>query len=248
MSELIPLPETLPKFLQEYLPAPEGNFHVTLTYATSIDSRIAALPGTQTAISHLETKTMTHYIRYQHDSILIGSGTALADDPGLNCRYKSSMNDKIHMIRPVIVDPSFKWNPIGSRVMKTCKEGKGLAPFVIVNDTAVLDPNRVRELQSEGGQLITIKAGKEGRLEWESIFQTLRNHGLKSIMVEGGANVINELLLYPDLVNSLIVTIGPIYLGKDGVQVSPKGQVGLVDIKWWTGVQDSVLCGRLRSS
>ncbi|GME75673.1 unnamed protein product [Ambrosiozyma monospora] len=70
-------------------------------------------------------------------------------------------------------------------------------------------------------------------------------------MVEGGANVINELLntRYDDsndfIVDSLIVTIGPTFLGQKGVEVSPASGVKLKDITWWTGCQDSVLCARL---
>lgn len=62
--------------------------HVTLTYAQSLDGAIAAAPGTQTALSGAESKAMTHYLRSQHDGILVGVGTVLADNPSLNCRLE----------------------------------------------------------------------------------------------------------------------------------------------------------------
>lgn len=116
MSNLVPLPKSLPSALLDYLPTstksqqtttPQQNDtqvskaiqpssdlpFVTLTYATSLDSRISAAPGVQTIISHPETKTMTHYIRYHHDAILVGVGTVLADDPGLNCRWTPASDE-----------------------------------------------------------------------------------------------------------------------------------------------------------
>ncbi|KAK6881255.1 2,5-diamino-6-ribosylamino-4(3H)-pyrimidinone 5'-phosphate reductase [Candida tropicalis] len=157
---LIPLPPTLIPFLNPYLPNTETTTNrpfVTLTYAQSLDSKIAAQPGQQTKLSHLETKTMTHYLRSKHDSIFIGIGTVLADDPKLNY--------------------------------------------------------------------------------------------IKSVMIEGGAKVINDLLINRDnLVDSLIITVAPVFLGKNGVDVSPNHQVNLKDMTWWTGVQDSVLAARLQSN
>lgn len=252
MSELIPLPETLPGFLKDYLPkctTKDGLPFVTLTYAASLDSRIAAAPGTQTIISHLETKTMTHYIRAHHDAILVGAGTVLADDPGLNCRWRR-LPDHLHLIRPVLIDPNFKWNPQGSRLLRTCKEGTGLAPFVVVSksvyDSFGSDQKRQAGLIEEaGGKLIPLSTDDTDRLSWETIFQELYQQDIRSVMIEGGANVINQLLLQPDLVSSLIVTIGPVYLGSNGVEVRPASKCQLTDVNWWTGTQDSVLCARL---
>lgn len=94
-------PDDARGFLQPYLPPPLPSPdsyepvsvttaspypHVTLTYAQSLDGAIAAAPGVQTALSGPESKAMTHYLRSQHDGILVGIGTAMADNPSLNCR------------------------------------------------------------------------------------------------------------------------------------------------------------------
>ncbi|KAI0387691.1 putative riboflavin biosynthesis protein Rib7 [Hypomontagnella monticulosa] len=59
---------------------------VTLTFATSLDSALSLGPGIRTALSGPQSKAMTHYLRSRHDAICVGVGTAIADDPGLNCR------------------------------------------------------------------------------------------------------------------------------------------------------------------
>ena len=132
---LIPLPESLIPFLDPYLPNIKVTTtnneslkrpFVTLTYAQSLDSKIAAQPGTQTKLSHLETKTMTHYLRSKHDAILVGIGTILADDPKLNCRYifesvKPNEQRILHQIRPVVIDPHGKWQYHQSQLCQICQ-------------------------------------------------------------------------------------------------------------------------------
>jgi 2,5-diamino-6-(ribosylamino)-4(3H)-pyrimidinone 5'-phosphate reductase len=248
MSTLVPLPKSIPAFLAPYLPTGAEPFHVTLTYAASIDSRIAAAPGTQTAISHLETKTMTHYIRAHHDAILVGIGTVLADDPGLNCRWKPLPSDPVHFIRPVIIDPAFKWKPQGSRLIRNCQEKTGLAPYVVIANTHGLTQEQhqnIKVITDHGGKVLPLPVDSAGQIAWSAIFTALQATELRSVMVEGGARVINRLLLEPELVASLIVTIGPIYLGAAGVEVSPARRCRLQSVQWWSGTQDSVLAAHL---
>lgn len=249
MSELVPLPASLKPFLAEYLPkkTTDDRPFVTLTYAQSLDSRISAAKGQQTAISHLETKTMTHYIRSKHDGILVGAGTAAADDPGLNCRYKENENSPANStIRPIVIDPTFRWQLTeDSRVINTAKQGLGLAPFVIVRKGQRGIEAKKNILEKYGGKILELDTDKNGQISWLSIFKLLKNEGIQSVMVEGGAVIINTLLEEPSLIDSLIVTIGPVYLGKKGVEVSPSSKASLTNMAWWTGTQDSVLAARL---
>ena len=73
------LHERLSTFLQPYLSSPSkfGEPLTILTWAQSLDAKIA--PGTRMplALSSLETKYMTHLIRRQTDAILIGAETAV---------------------------------------------------------------------------------------------------------------------------------------------------------------------------
>ena len=73
-------------------------------------------------------------------------------------------------------------------------------------------------------------------------------------MIEGGATIINDLLARPDLVDSVVVTIAPTWLGQGGVSVSPQAKTEnnervnaarLKDTVWRQFGADVVLCGRL---
>lgn len=257
---------------------------ITLTYAQSLDSSIATSPGARTALSGAATKAMTHFLRSRHDAILVGVGTAAADDPGLNCRLEVEMSGG-HQPRPVVVDPRAKWDVSGdSKVVQLAREGRGLGPWVLCAEGVVPDPGRVKVLEGVGGRYIAVegakraggeggeeKEGKGGEVEdededgsrpvltWDSIFGLLWEEGINSVMVEGGATVINDLLLLAneglDVVDSVIVTIAPVWLGAGGVTVAPERPVDahmrrvpgprLTDVMWSQMGDDMVLCGRI---
>lgn len=239
---LVPLPTSLVPFLEPYLPnCDQANTRpfVTLTYAQSLDSRIAALPGVQTKISHLETKTMTHYIRSKHDAILVGIGTILADDPKLNCRYDN------HFIRPIVIDPHGKWDYHKSQLRRLVDLGQGLAPYVFIDtDTPISDENikTLSEMQSGSYVRFPFQCTNSTEHTWNNLLTKMKNDlEINSIMIEGGAKIINDLLLLPQFIDSLIITIGPVFLGEGGVEVSPKKGVTLQNVTWWRGQQDSVM-------
>ncbi|GME86867.1 unnamed protein product [[Candida] boidinii] len=300
---------------------------ITLTYAQSLDSRISIGKGLRTTISHLETKTMTHYLRSKHDGILIGIGTFLDDDPGLNCRFNISNIDippdpkltkpiekigtniidknslpniitdstntsnnnntnnspedsvdfagntfkKLHMIRPIIIDPNFKLidNYENSKLHQLVIKKMGLSPVAVVSEDIFKKDettnNKIKKFCQKFDITLAVlnyqisKSSNDNnddkneykKFNWCDIFKTLKHLGLNSIMVEGGARIINELINFKDLdideylIDSLIITIGPIFLGKNGVEVSPNLNSNLKDVQWWRGIQDSVLCARL---
>ncbi|KAF6069459.1 RibD C-terminal domain family protein [Candida albicans] len=244
---LIPLPESLIPFLDPYLPNIKVTTtnneslkrpFVTLTYAQSLDSKIAAQPGTQTKLSHLETKTMTHYLRSKHDAILVGIGTILADDPKLNCRYifepvKPNEQRILHQIRPVVIDP-YVSVPVPAEKMVIKQGGKYIKLPLLLSTTT---KTKISD-------------------NWREILQKLYQLGLKSIMIEGGAKIINDLLSINNstdddddddqkLIDSVIITIAPVFLGCNGVTVHPYHNVLLKDINWWTGIQDSIIAARI---
>lgn len=63
-----------------------GRPFVTLKLATTLDGRVAAAEGVETAISNRASRRRVHALRARVDGILVGSGTALADDPRLDVR------------------------------------------------------------------------------------------------------------------------------------------------------------------
>ena len=230
-----------------------------MTFATSLDSQLSLAPGVQTALSGPESKAMTHYLRSRHDAILIGVGTAEADNPSLNCRIEGVGGYGAEGLkgqpRPVVIDPRGRWRfTAESKVLKLAKEGKGKAPWVFTR--VPLDEDRTKLLESVGGQVIVANPedGTEWRISWRHVLDLLGAEEIASVMIEGGGAVVNDLLDPKNigLVDAVIVTIAPTWLGKGGVQVYPDERVEggvrlpvarLGNAKWVPLGDDVVLCG-----
>ncbi|OOF91256.1 hypothetical protein ASPCADRAFT_211085 [Aspergillus carbonarius ITEM 5010] len=256
-------------FLEPYLPKHNDRRqfpHVTLSYASSMDSKISLLPGMQTVLSGPEAKLMTHYLRSRHDAILIGVGTVLADNPGLNCRLEGAGGfgglGRMWQPRPVVVDPTGRW-PVhpDCRMLRTAVEGKGKAPWVVVSPGARIHPQKLMMLKGYGGDFLRImEYNQNWRLRWEAILRALASEGIKSVMIEGGGTVLSELLNpeYTEFIDTIIVTVAPTYLGSGGVSVSPdskRDQEGKPnaalnprDVKWMPLGQNVIMCGRIRGT
>lgn len=264
-----PLPDRA--FLQAYLPphpapplppsTPSPLPHVTLTYATSLDSFLAIAPGVQTPLSSPATKAMTHYLRTRHDAILIGVGTALADNPTLNARLFGAGGfggvgwDR--QPRPVVIDPHARWHLTPqSSILQAVARGEAKAPWIIIAPGFAIEPARLELLKFYGGRYLGLPDLDQGyRASWEAIFRALAAEGIRSVMVEGGGVVINELLQgeYRDLVTSVVVTVAPVYLGTGGVVVCPtrnvdaggrvKEVVRFREVRWGCVGGDGVMCG-----
>ena len=254
-GEALHFPEGLREVFKPYLPRArpvtgqdnEGprswRPHVTLTYAASLDSMIAAAPGTRTALSGHQSKAMTHYLRTRHDAILVGRGTANADDPTLNSRLEgATLRDQP---QPVIVDGRRQWKPSPTaKVLQAAREGKGKAPWIVSGQIDVDTHD-----QMEGVEYLSIDLeAADSNTRWPRILKALAARGVESTMIEGGAEVIKTLLRdHRDLIDSLIVTVAPVFLSDDGVRVS-SGVVGvdqLRNVQWLCLGRDAVVCGTL---
>ncbi|KAI9732647.1 MAG: 2,5-diamino-6-(ribosylamino)-4(3H)-pyrimidinone 5'-phosphate reductase [Cirrosporium novae-zelandiae] len=268
--DILRMPDFPLDFLDPYLPKPEEHTNrlpfVTLTYAMSMDSSLSLAPGVQTILSGKESKLMTHYLRSKHDAILVGVGTAVADDPGLNCRLENVSGyggfGWEGQPRPVVIDPLGRWNITPeSRILKIAAEGKGRAPWIIISPGSFVAPEKVTMLRKYGGDYVRLDDyNLHWRLRWEAILLALANEGIRSVMIEGGGNVINELLNqeYSSFIGSVIVTIAPTYLGRGGVFVSPDRRVDQAgrprpavrfhDVKWQPIGEDVIMCGRVQST
>ncbi|KAG5926629.1 hypothetical protein E4U42_003109 [Claviceps africana] len=237
---------------------------VTLTFATSLDSSLSLAPGVRTRLSGPASKAMTHYLRSRHAAILIGVSTLLADDPGLNCRL-AGLPGATGQPRPIIVDPHARWTPRRTdKVLALCRAGAGLAPYVLTGvRTDELPADKTRLLHDHGGKYIHVAAAAPDarlRFSWRDMLGVLRAEGLASVMVEGGGHVINSLLdpAHHELVDAVIVTIAPTWLGRGGVVVSPdrvedeegrpSAAARLCGVSWLPLGEDVVLCGRLQAA
>jgi 2,5-diamino-6-(ribosylamino)-4(3H)-pyrimidinone 5'-phosphate reductase len=169
---------------------------------------------------------------------------------------------------PVILDPNGRWGAKEeSKVLRLTREGKGKPPVWIVGREAAA--RRVggswsarSRVEGVGGAVVYPSEGKELRsrdgrgVDWGVVLELLGERGIRSVMIEGGARVIGDLLRRENqgFVGSVIVTVAPVWLGRGGVVVLPekgdkdadKGrEVGRLEgVRGLPMGEDVVLCGR----
>jgi len=228
------------RLLDPYLPNPHGPFPedrpwITLTYASSLDSKISAGPGKQTVLSGPASKAMTHYLRIKHDGILVGSGTAITDNPGLNSRLSDAIEaqDRLSLQpRPIILDRRARWTPQGSKAVKLSSDGCGKPVNIFVGEASKreLDQYKVHGVECYP------------YVDFPGMLMTLKAIGINSVMIEGGATIINTILSeHAHLVDSVIMTYAPVFLGQDGVSVSPDGPLPKFEKVAWLQLEDDVV-------
>ena len=173
---------------------------VTVSYAQSLDGSIALRRGYPLAISCSESLSLTHTLRAMHDAVLVGIGTILADDPQLTVRMTAGQNPQ-----PVILDSRLRF-PSYARLL----EGNGHRPWIFTTPEA--EVNREKTLVDSGALVLRLPSGPDGRIEIKTLLRKLAEMQVKSVMVEGGAQVINSFLL-ARAVNQMVVFIAPVLVG-----------------------------------
>jgi 3,4-dihydroxy 2-butanone 4-phosphate synthase/GTP cyclohydrolase II len=176
-----------------------GRPFVTLSFAQSLDGSITLKRGQWTAISGSESMRMTHQLRSVHQAILIGIGTALADDPQLSVRLVAGQQPQ-----PVIVDSHLRL-PLTAKLFQQPR-----LPWIFT--TAVASEEKQAALEAQGARVIRVAITPSGTVSLTAVLDFLYQEGIESVMVEGGARIITSFLM-AKLVDHMVVTIAPKILG-----------------------------------
>lgn len=179
---------------------------VFLKLAVSRDGFIGRAGEGQVKISGPLSMRKMHGFRAECDAILVGAGTALADDPQLTCRLPG-MADRSPV--RVIVDRRARL-PLESSLVGSCAD---VPVWLICGDDA--DPDRVGQLASAGVNVIRVPAGEDG-VRPSVILSALATRGITRLMVEGGARMAASFLK-ADLVDELCVVTGTLVIGTGGI-------------------------------
>jgi 2,5-diamino-6-(ribosylamino)-4(3H)-pyrimidinone 5'-phosphate reductase len=219
------------------LSPPDTRPLVTLTFAQSLDAKIADQNNRQLILSGKNSMIMTHWMRSFHHAILIGIGTALSDNPQLNSIYTlyfyiytivlsiriarllPDQGQQLSVPRPIVLDSRLRLSP-DCKLLSNYRAQKGRRPYVIAADPHIADADwksRRTALEAAGARVLTVPT-QDHLLHLPTVFRSLRNLGITSLMVEGGAAVISSLLsAHPDLVDTIVVTVAPTFVGDQGV-------------------------------
>lgn len=174
---------------------------VTLKLATSLDGRIATASGESRWITGEPAREAAHALRADHDAVLVGAETALADDPELTVRLTSYQGPQP---KRVVLD-SRQRLPETSKLAMSARE----TPVLVVS----IEPPQAR-LTDLGVQVLHVKAAGD-RPDLEHALERLTVEGIESLMVEGGGQVAASFLRC-GFVDRIEWFRAPIVLGGEG--------------------------------
>jgi diaminohydroxyphosphoribosylaminopyrimidine deaminase/5-amino-6-(5-phosphoribosylamino)uracil reductase len=180
---------------------------VTLKLATSLDGRIATPTGASRWITGPAARERAHLLRATHDAVLVGTGTALADDPQLTCRLPGL--EERSPVR-VVIDRHLRLPP----TLHLFAEAR-MAPTWLVT-SASADPTRPALLQGQGVKIIALDPGGTSGVDLAAMLRRLGDEGLTRLLVEGGGQLAAALLRL-GLVDRLVWMRAPLLIGGDGV-------------------------------
>jgi diaminohydroxyphosphoribosylaminopyrimidine deaminase / 5-amino-6-(5-phosphoribosylamino)uracil reductase len=178
--------------------------HVSLKLAVSADGKVALAGRKPAPITGEAARARVHLMRAMSDAILIGIGTALADDPQLTCRLPGMASRS--PVR-VVLDADLRL-PVASALVRSARE---TPLWVIAGETAPTEVEAV--LAARGVEVFRLPA--TGR-RIDSALRVLAGRGITRLMVEGGPTV-GAALLAADLVDEAVLLRGPSPIGADGI-------------------------------
>ncbi len=183
---------------------------VTLKSATTLDGRIATRRGMSRWITGEAARARAHAMRARHDAVMIGIGTALADDPELTCRLPGLEHRS--PVR-IVVDSRLRLALTGKLVQSADR-----VPTWVLT---LPEPDRERRQAHLdcGVEVIEVNADDDGNLDLDAALRTLGARGLTRVLVEGGA-ALAAALLRAGLADRLAWFRAPAVIGGDGLPMA----------------------------
>ncbi len=185
-----------------------GRPMVTLKLATSFDGRIATASGESRWITGPIARRRVHAERMRHDLVLVGGGTARADDPDLSVR---GLGDVRQPVRCVV---SRRLNvPLHGRLIGSV--GKGPVWAIVDGTPGAVEDAPLEIWQGQGGEIIRAEAARDGRMDPGAVLAALGERGITRVFCEGGGALAASLLA-AGLVDEVLGFTAGVMLGAEG--------------------------------
>ncbi|MBD3870893.1 MAG: bifunctional diaminohydroxyphosphoribosylaminopyrimidine deaminase/5-amino-6-(5-phosphoribosylamino)uracil reductase RibD [Acidobacteria bacterium] len=175
---------------------------VTLKAAVSLDGRVATREGHSKWITGEGARDRGLELREEHDAILVGVETILADDPRLTRRL--GLNP-VSGWRRIILDSKLR-TPTDAVVVQSQPESTLIYHTV---EAPVEDRRRLREA---GVEMVELKADCHGRVDIEAALDHLARREVAALLVEGGPTV-HGSFNDADLIDEVALFIAPFIIG-----------------------------------
>jgi diaminohydroxyphosphoribosylaminopyrimidine deaminase/5-amino-6-(5-phosphoribosylamino)uracil reductase len=199
-----------------------GRPFVAAKMAVTMDGRIADASGRSQWITGVKARKLVHYLRSRFDGVVVGSRTALVDDPSLNVRMVRG-RDPVR----IVLDPNLESLRRGAKLVES--DG-GRAVYVCSSERP---DSKAALAASLGVDLWEVPHVAEG-LDLGLFLQRAAREGLSSLLVEGGAHTVTSLTR-ARLIDKLYLFTAPKLIGGG---VTWLGDIGLGGLDEATGLED----------
>jgi diaminohydroxyphosphoribosylaminopyrimidine deaminase/5-amino-6-(5-phosphoribosylamino)uracil reductase len=194
-----------------------GMPRINYKYAMTLDGKLATKTKNSSWISCEKSRGDVQFLRRQADCILVGSGTAIEDNPRLNVR---TAEKEVWQPYRAIIDSKCS-TPEDSKIFSE-RGGK-----VIIVTTNLAPAGRMKTLSSAGAEIIEIPAKNE-KVNLKDAIKRLGDKGIRNILCEGGSGLAGALF-DSNLIDCVTVYISPKICGGTGA-LSPVGGLGIEDM------------------
>ncbi len=175
---------------------------VTLKMAATLDGRIAQRDGRSRWITAEPARRLVHRLRGVSDAVVVGAGTALADDPLL---MPTLVRRPARIPVRVVVDEAARLAP-EARLIRSARDAQ-----VLVACTTVAPESRRALLRGHGVEVLVLQ-DDQGLVALPALLRELGRRSLQNVLVEGGASLAGSLVR-AGLVDRLLVFYAPLVLG-----------------------------------
>jgi diaminohydroxyphosphoribosylaminopyrimidine deaminase/5-amino-6-(5-phosphoribosylamino)uracil reductase len=193
-----------------YLKLLEGQPYVHAKWAMTLDGKLATRTGDSRWISNEQSRQRVHLLRGRVDAVLVGIGTALADDPQLTARPPGP-----RLATRIVLDTHARL-PVTGALARTARE---VPVLLAVGEEAPAD--RLRALADAGCEVLRLPA-KAGRVVLGALLAELGRRRMTNLLVEGGGQVLGSFFDAGAL-DEMHVFIAPRLVGGAGAPTALAG-------------------------
>jgi len=193
-----------------------GRPAVTLKWAASLDGRIATAAGESQWLTGERARRDALALREEHDAILVGSATVLADDPRLTRRLGRAAGPIVR----VVLDRRLR-TPPGARLFSE--------PGPVLVYTSAEDPRRLAAISASGAEIV-----RNNEITPDFVAADLAGRGIQSVLVEGGGTVA-AAFVEAGVWDRLVAFVAPRLLGGERAP-GALGGVGVAALEHAPGV------------
>jgi diaminohydroxyphosphoribosylaminopyrimidine deaminase/5-amino-6-(5-phosphoribosylamino)uracil reductase len=189
---------------------------VTMKVASTLDGCIGdrqekKRAGKERWITGNIARAAAHTLRAQHDAILVGVGTILADDPRLTVRLRGPAAKKTPSPLRIVLDSHLRTPPTAALL----GESKAKAPLIVAAKQSKADRGlvlRQRKLEAAGAEVWFAPTARSGRTALSPLLRYLAAREVQSLLVEGGSQI-HGAFIAAGLVDSVALFLAPLLVG-----------------------------------